>query len=349
MGIRLCCVIMFSAFLAGCGGKPRAPISGSDSARPPISQTTSDEFHHDDPCALLEPKEVEAVLGAPLGTPPYRAHNTTPGADGPDCVYVTANFHEITLTVDFTDGAQSYRMTGFAKKLLGGAPSAAAKKALTLDDGTELTGEWDEAQLTALNCCLFNALRADQMISIDFTGSDATLRQAASLVDAAFKRIDKPLKLDGAANVAAAQAFAKTRPMQADPCALVSRSEAEAILGPLVSAPAPGGTASCSYEVPRENGIRRVYELDYTWRGGYAENRGMAHTVRITGMAMGGAATDADDQPLAAGSADDPWERAGVSYNDFVALKKDVRVKIDRRTLDPDKVKALVGAAMRKI
>jgi hypothetical protein len=35
-------------------------------------------------------------------------------------------------------------------------------------------------------------------------------------------------------------------------------------------------------------------------------------------------------------------------FNDFVALKKDVEVKIDHRMLDDAKVKALVTAAMRK-
>ena len=41
------------------------------------------------------------------------------------------------------------------------------------------------------------------MISIDSTGSATTLKAAAALVDAALKRMDKPLSLDGDANVAA--------------------------------------------------------------------------------------------------------------------------------------------------
>jgi hypothetical protein len=48
---------------------------------------------------------------------------------------------------------------------------------------------------------------ADQMISIDFTGSAMTLKAAAALVDATLKRMDKPLSLDGGANVAAAKTF----------------------------------------------------------------------------------------------------------------------------------------------
>lgn len=245
-------------------------------------------------------------------------------------------------------------MTGFAKKLLGGAPTESAKQAFKMDDGTELAGEWDEASLTAMNCCIFNALRADQMITIDFTGSEATLPQAASLVDAAYKRIDKPLKLDGGANVDAAIAFLKTRPKRMSACSVLSRSEAEAILGPLIAAPVAhdddhtGTSTSCEYQVPPEKGIARSYELKYRWDGGYYDIRTDAHTVRLTGMAMGGAATKTDTPLPATGAPGDPWERAGIFYNDFVALKKDVEVKIDKRGLDEGKVKALVAAAMRK-
>jgi hypothetical protein len=343
-------VWMACLVLAACSQKT-APL---DAQRPPMAQNATPESDEEDPCSLLEPKEVEAVLGAPLGTPPYRASNATPAADGKDCVYQTANFHTIIFTVDFTDGAQDFKMTGFAQKLLSGAPTESAKQAFKMDDGTELAGEWDEANLTAMNCCIFNALRGDQMITIDFTGSEAALPQAASLVDAAYKRIDKPLKLDGGANVDAASAFLKTRPKPVPACSLLSQKEVEAILGPLVSAPVAqngdptGNSTSCEYHVPPDRGMPRSYELKIRWRGGYEDLRTMAHTTRIGGMAMGGAATKADDPLPPSGGPGDPWERAGIFYNDFVALKKDVEVKIDKRTLDESKVKALVAAAMGK-
>jgi hypothetical protein len=55
------------------------------------------------------------------------------------------------------------------------------------------------------------------MISIDFTGSVMTLKAAAALVDAALKRMDKPLSLDGDANVAAAKTFLQGRPKPISP------------------------------------------------------------------------------------------------------------------------------------
>jgi hypothetical protein len=199
-----------------------------------------------------------------------------------------------------------------------------------------------------MNCCIFNALRGDQMITIDFTATEATLPQAASLVDAAYKRIDKPLKLDGAANVAAAREFLKTRPKPIAACSVLSQKEVEAIVGPLISAPVARSNSTCEYNLPPQGAIPRVYELTYEWQGAYASVRSDAHTARIAGMAMGGAATKADAPLPPAGAPGDPWERAGMFYNDFVALKKDVEVKMDHRLLDDDKVKALVAAAMRK-
>jgi len=343
--------LLLGALLAACGQKAAPGPGGStaDTGQPPMASSVSDDLHYDDPCSLLEPKEVEAVLGEPLGTPPFRGGNSTPRADGEDCIYQTATFHEITLNVVFTGGAQSYRITGFGKKLMSGAPTEAARKAFMLDDGTELTGEWDEAQLTAMNCCIFNALRGDQMITIDFTGSEATLRQAAGLVDAAFKRIDKPLKIDGASNVAAAKAFAATRPKPRNPCDLLTRAEAEAVLGTLIADPKPSGL-TCSYQLTPQNNFPRNYELNITWRGGYAAFRSDSHVAGLMGKAMGGGASSkSEDDSLPKAAADDPWERGGVQYNDFVALKKDVRIKIDQRMLDREKTKALVTAAMRKI
>jgi len=61
--------------------------------------------------------------------------------------------------------------------------------------GAELAGEWDEASHMAMTCCIFMAMRGDQLITIDFTATPATLRQAATLVDSAYKRMEQPLQV----------------------------------------------------------------------------------------------------------------------------------------------------------
>jgi hypothetical protein len=347
--------VVVSLDVGGCGNKqPGDAAAGSRAA--PMAKSSSDEFHYDDPCSLLEPKEVEAVLGAPLGTAPYRTSPNgmnRPTASGEDCIYQTSDFHTIELSVDFKDGAQAYRVMGFGKKLVGaGAPNAAIKKAFTLDDGTELAGEWDEAQLMAMTCCIFNALRGDQMISVDFTGSDATLRQAAGLVDAAFKRIDKPLKIDGGAGLDAARALINTRPKPVDVCTLLTRAEAEAIIGPLSGDPVSHGTDECTYPVPPINGVPRVYDLNVKWDGGYAKWRTLPHIVNMVGNAMAIKGDTQSPEPANAEEAPGPgdaWAHAGVVFNDFVIVKKDVEVRLDLRGLDRDAGRRLVAAAARKI
>ena len=111
---------------------------------------------------------------------------------------------------------------------------------LKLSDGSELTGEWDEAKVN--NCCTFIVMRGDQLVTVSVAGSDATLEQAAAIADAALKRIDSPLKIDGTAGVAAAVARDASRPKERDPCSLVSRAEAETALeAPLAKDPVVEG------------------------------------------------------------------------------------------------------------
>jgi len=374
-------LLVSSALLLGCSSKTPAPGAAqtAQSGAPPFAQGDSENFDTDDPCSLLEPKEVEAVLGAPLGTPPFRGSGPyDPAVDGDHCIYKTANFRYITLGVTFTGGAQAYSMVNFGKKLLSGASdpnlNKAIKQSFKLDDGTELTGEWDEASLMPMNCCIFEALRGDQLIEIDFTGSSATLRQAASLIDAAFKRIDSPLKIDGGANVAAAAELEKHRMKPVNPCSLLTRAEVEAIIGKLIADPVAHGTDSCAYELPPV-GIRQVYELHFTWRNGYYDWRQNGHVAEIAGGTVAkmsgdvvehqlqqelGAQTASGTRPASEAevtamlgghevAANDAWEKAADQGMGFAAVKKDVLVTIDLRGVKESAARNLVAAVMRKI
>lgn len=256
-----------------------------------MAQSDIGGLHYNDPCSLLTPAEVEAALGARLGTAPYRGSSIDPEPDGSDCVYQTANFETVTLEVTYDGGQQAYHIGDFVGAMVKGGPgflSGKAKKAMVSEDGSEIAGEWDEAKLTPFNCCIFNALRADQMITIDFTGSTLTLKKAAGLVDAAFKRLDKPLALDGGANVAAARVFLGTRPRHQGPCDVLTQAEVEAIVGKLASAPKAQGD-DCSYELPQKPGYPpRVYELQFVWSGGNYTLRQDLQAAGIAGAALGG-------------------------------------------------------------
>jgi hypothetical protein len=279
------------SLLCACSSRHQPTTETSTSAVPPMAQSVSAEFHYDDPCSLLTPAEVEAALGARLGTPPYRGSGINPSPSGTDCIYETVDFQNVTLSVTFKGGQQAYHIGDFLGNLLNGGNGVIdqkAKKMMVSEDGSQIAGEWDEAKLTPLNCCIFNALRADQMITINFTGSTMTLKQAAGLVNAAFRRIDKPLSLDGGANVAAAEAFLKTRPQRKDPCSVLTQAEVEAILGKLAAAPKSDDDV-CSYELPqRPNLPPRIYTLQFFWSYGNDRFRSDLHTAGIAGAALGG-------------------------------------------------------------
>ncbi|WHZ18003.1 MAG: hypothetical protein OJF55_000152 [Rhodanobacteraceae bacterium] len=256
-----------------------------------MAQSETGEFHHDDPCSLLTTAEVEAALGTPLGTAPFRGSNQNPAPNGSDCVYMTRQFQTVTLSVEFDGGQQAYHIGDFVGNMLKGGPKGVvndkAKQAMVSDAGEAIAGEWDEAKLTPMNCCIFNALRGDQMISIDFTGSTMSLKQAAGLVDAAFKRIGKPLSLDGGANVDAAKAFLKTRPQPQVACSVLTQVEVEAIVGKLAAAPKAGNDA-CTYELPHPAGYPpRDYELHFTWHDGNYDFMQDLQAARMAGAALG--------------------------------------------------------------
>jgi len=374
-GIAL--ALLITAVLLGCGHKsPAPPTPTASSATPavPFAQSSDEEqYDKQDPCALLDPKEVEAVLGAPLATPPYRSGGGAfaPTPTGESCVYETSKFRYISLNATYEGGQQVYSMTsGMLKNLLKSGPGSIGtnvKKNFKLDDGTEMTGEWDEASLTPMNCCIFNALRGDQLITLDFTGSPATLRQAATLVDAAFKRIDQPLKISGGAGVKAAKALDKTRPKPVEACSLLTRAEVEAIVGPMAGDPQSHGESGCTFNLRSQNGLPKQVELEIRWRNGYYDWRSDHHvgaigTAAVTQMAtdvhagipVPGLPSGAQEAKVAAGgestSGADPAEVVGESgVRGFTAVKRDVLIRVVSQGTDASQQKALVTAVMQKI
>lgn len=363
---------LIGSALIGCSKQsPPVDPSMSASGAAPISRSDSSEVNHNDPCSLLEPKEVEAVLGAPLATPPFRSVNGPATADtgGDTCIYEAANFRYISLEVDFTDGARSYSTFNMSKNLMKSTGTAQiannVKKNFKLDDGTEISGEWDEASLMAMSCCIFAGLRGDQLITIDFTASRATLRQAASLVDAAYKRIDHPLRIDGGQGVDAAKAFENTRPKSIEACSLLSRAEVEAILGTLSADPTPG-QSGCDYVLPAQGNVHPQYGIQIFWRGGYNRWRSDHHVASIGtgainqivtdvngGRPVPGLATGEADASAAAGdtksvSSGDPAETIGPGFiAGFTVVKRDVLINVTGS--DRAKEQALLAAIAKKI
>ena len=100
----------------------------------------------------------------------------------------------------------------------------AAKETITknlLPGGVQMAGEWDEAM--ALGCCQIYALRGDTLVTFDFRGWRDDMKGAASILDKALVRIEKPLSIDGRAGNDAAQQREAQRPAKRDACSLLTR------------------------------------------------------------------------------------------------------------------------------
>ena len=301
------------------------------------------------PCSLLEPSEVEAILGVTLAGPPYRFNKTGkegPASNGEACRYETASYHVVEVEVEWTGGAQLMKMYGAVQNLA----DQQKKGVLKLANGSQLTGGWDEAKV--VTCCTFVALHGDQAVTVDVSGSSATLEQAAKIADAALKRIEKPLPVDAADGVAAATARAAARPAERDPCSLVSRAEAEAALGSTLAKDPVVDGSKCEYTSSER--FAGTISLGVSWRNGYAQFRQHATTAADVGKAF---ALGADSSQRTAPSVVTdsllvgPWEAAQVVQDQFYAVKKDVLITagsvMSRK--QQEHARNLVAAAMSKL
>ena len=289
------------------------------------------------PARLLTPGEVEAVVG-PLAGPPYRANDAIPALKGEDCRYEATGGRSIRVNVNWTGGAQMIGMMG----AMAGMLNTAGLSELKLSDNSTPAGSWDKARVN--QCCEFNALRGDRLVTIDVAGSHATIAQAANLAAVAMKRLDQPLDIDGTAGIKAAEGRAAQRPKRRLVCTLVSRAEAEVILGKKLLAAPDGDQASCTYEWPLEaNGSNMSMKLMVQWTDGFHELRqvsamtGQASSMLGMGSMFGKPSAKPDTGP---------WDEFSQSIIGVMAVKNDVLVTIESGPFEQDVARALVEKAI---
>jgi hypothetical protein len=290
-----------------------------------------------DPCGLLKVEEVEAVTGS-LAGPPYRAGaRATPRPNGEDCRYETSDRRSIRLNVTWQGGKDFIAMMGAAQALV----EAAGLKQLKLLDGSTASGRWDQAAING--CCEFNALRGDQVVTVDVSGSKATIAQAAALADAAIQRLDRPLDIVGTIGIKAAEDRAARRPKPRNVCELLTRADAEAIAGVSLSQPPQGNTSSCTYAWPIDaQGSEYDLKLMVTWQDGFSE-------MRTTGAAIGNASTMLGmDRLKPSGAAQNggPWDDFSQSIIGVSAVKGDVMVSVEGGPVRQDVQRAFVEKAV---
>lgn len=348
--------VILGVVLVGCGSSGDTPNAGSSASS--AGGSSGGRSGHD-PCSLLEPKEVEAVIG-PLAGPPFRTStdDNAPSDSGDVCVYETADFSNIRLSVEWEDGAMMYKAASLPGRIVGGglgdAPGKDAVVKNLLPGGVQLAGEWDEAM--NLGCCEIFALRGDTLVTFDFRGWRDDMKGAASILDKALVRIEKPLSIDGHAGNAAAEKRVAGRPARRDACSLLTRAEVEAILGPLLADPHPTSKDNndCVYRFTQAESENSTLKdapeafksilggltggktglvsgavdtaITITWRGGF---RAMHEGQMVAGASAGAFGGMPGMPARETGKLDGPWTEASQTSLAFTAVKKDVAVSID--------------------
>ena len=324
--------------LQGCS---RGGGGGGSNSVHETAATSDEEAPKLDACGLLKVEEVEAVMGK-LAVPPFLIGNSGPEAGGMRCGYRTADLREMQIGVTTEGGASLLKMMALPA---GMAQGANLKGKLPLPEFADIAGDWDEARI--IGCSNLTALLGDAMIDLNFAGTKLTMEQAAQLVNAALPRIGKPLPIKGNAGVAAALAQDAQRPKERQVCTLLTRAEVEALLGPLNGEPT-GSDSDCTWRYQRigNDGKARDWpmEVKVRWHGGFADIR---ESVQMAGKVMsslvGGAAP-----PPASAKINGPWDEAAAAV-DFMAVRKDVIVRIDLRIADQATAQRFAGALLQKL
>ena len=285
-----------------------------------------------DPCTLLDSSEVAAAIG-PLAGPPYRG-GLVPDPSSDMCEYDTKDYRRLQVTVDWSGGKMAMKFVGMGRNLTDKASQAETQTGTVLKSGDTLRGAWDAVAQTPMSCCSLDALRGDQHVQLDWTGTRLTIAAAAMLLDTAIVRLAHPLKVDGTAGIAAAkQRWAEqAKDSTLDACSLVSQKDAEAIIGAPLSGPPDHGTAqtgmsqaSCYYRTPMPKAFANapdmsiIYEIDVKeWRDAHAK---FAEDQYIIGGVMGGmrkqmaGVTGDTSAPTPPPEPPGPWDEIGAAVN----------------------------------
>ncbi len=339
MNWRIFTLLMTGWVVTGCGRSAGPPSAKADRA---MASQSSAPAAATDPCTLLDPKEVEAVLG-PLAGPPFRTrlNEATPAEEGESCRYESTDLHSIALEADWTGGTMTLKMMSLPGKLAGAAKMKGSMPKGLLPEDVSIAGEWDEVRV--IGCCNLNAFLGDAMVGVDFSGSRASAEQAVGLVNKALLRLDKRIAVDGSAGLAAAQQRMAARPKKRKVCELVTRAEAEAIGGPLAEEPT-GDNAECQYRYAVKPGARTndVVVLKVRWIQGFGTFREDITMSQSVGASLGVAFKGIDTSPPG------PWDQASVVMNSFYAVKKDVLVTVEAG-LRPDMSAKIATKAIEKL
>ncbi|MGH7648051.1 MAG: hypothetical protein ACREND_08025 [Gemmatimonadaceae bacterium] len=313
-----------------------------------------------DPCSLLDSNVVATAIG-PLAAPPYRG-DFKPNPDSPSCRYETMNHRRMLVSVDWNGGQAAMKMIGFGRKMTDQlAKQGEEKTGMTvLSTGDTIHGTWDQVSEGPMQCCDLHALKADQHVEIDWTGTRLSMQGAAKLLDSAVAHLAHPIPVNDAAALAQGESLyaADAKDSAVNMCALVPQAVVETIIGrKLTGPPEPGtqpgaaGARECTYKttMPGGGNLQQQYELTvWEWHDGAVEFATDQHVIGMAGHAMrrqftGDTTTpptDTSEYPLG------PWDEAGPNTSmGYEAVKGPIMIKASALG-DKKIVLALLGKAI---
>ena len=339
---------------AGCGGDAGGQADGSESngnaaapadGRPPFELAQAP----DSPCEWLSPEEAEAILGS-FSAPPVRVRpgqNPTPDDYGTGCLYTLAMQPElgtgtVTLSVALSGGESADLVSAATASLFGAARDNPTADSIAASSG------WDHQTRLGTTYMARIGHIGVQVDRGSFEVSDEKTRQLAAaardrMADRPFANPVDPM-LDSIRILAGSPP--EPPPQGPDPCALLTRAEAEAVLGPLVVPPyrSAGNTPlfdahgeSCSYFTG--NGHRALTIMPI-WSQGQMTFRMAAGVGAVAANATG------VDEGMAADTLEGPWDDVMQDMHGMLRfLKGDRMVEVTWVTSSTDRAGALRLAA----
>lgn len=308
---------MLLVVAAGCGGDAggqadRSESNGNvsaaaDAARPPFELAQAP----DDPCAWLSPEEAQAILGS-FSAPPVRVRpgqNPSPDPYGSGCLYTLAMQPQlgtgtVTLSVALYGGEAADLVSAASASLFGVAPDSTGNSSASASSGWDHETRLGTTYLARIGHVGLQVDRGSFEIP-----DDKTRQLAAAARD---KMADRPFAnpidpfLDSLREAEGSPV--EPPPQGPDPCALLTRAEAEAVLGPLAVPPyrSAGNSPlwdahgeSCSYFTG--NGHRALTIMP-VWSQGQMTFRMAAGVGAVAANATG------VDAGMAADTLEGPWD-----------------------------------------
>lgn len=339
MLMRSLALVIGLVLIAACGNhaSPTAPgPAGSTAAAQPGArdrEDTEDRRQSDDgdPCQLLEVGEVEAVLG-PLAGPPYDSeeNNDKPMARGSSCRYVGRDLRSIQLSVSRHNGTTLLQAMDVPGQVAHETHMKGQLPKGILPDDTTFAGDWDDIRV--MGCCRLNAFLGEALLVLDYTGSRATPLQAVTLINKALGRLDKPLtSIDGRAGIAVAKQRLAQGQNHPKVCELVTRAEAEAILGTKLESDPVAGNDECTYRYNSDGSSGSTVSVKVDWSYGFVNYREHS-TMRA---AVGG--ESADKAAAMIGNLGKAMQQgSGDPFSKFANAIKQEAAKADAKSKAPD-------------